>query len=341
MSNFNMNSCQSSSWKTRSSLRGPVAIFWDIENCAVPSDMRSVNVVGNIRMSLRAHPTINKPVKMFSAYGDFSAFSRRLKKGCCRIGVQLVHVPNDVASKKTLVDMFLFALDNRPPSSILLISGDRDFAPALHVLGQRGYTIILVIPSRVGVSSALSNASQFIWDWSSMARGHGFVLQANVNVAWFPVECSMNESSLQGSIAIFWDIESCPVPSDVCPEDVASNIMMSSQSHPTINGPVTMFSAYGDFSVFSRRLRKGCQSIGVKLVGVPNDAAYKKILGDMFSFALENRPPSSILLISGDRDFAPALHVLGQRGYTIILVIPLRVGVSSALSNASRFLWEV
>ncbi|XP_022858369.1 uncharacterized protein LOC111379249 [Olea europaea var. sylvestris] len=109
---------------------------------------------------------------------------------------------------------------------------------------------------------------------------------------------------------------------------------MSSQSHPTINGPVTMFSAYGDFSVFSRRLRKGCQSIGVKLVGVPNDAAYKKILGDMFSFALENREPSSILLISGDRDFAPALHVLGQRGYTIILVIPLRVGVSSALSNA-------
>ncbi|XP_022872780.1 meiosis regulator and mRNA stability factor 1-like [Olea europaea var. sylvestris] len=194
MSNFNMNSCQSSSWKTRSSLRGPVAIFWDIENCAVPSDMRSENVVGNIRMSLRAHPTINKPVKMFSAYGDFSAFSRRLKKGCCRIGVQLVHVPNDAASKKTLVDMFLFALDNRPPSSILLISGDRDFAPALHVLGQRGYTIILVIPSRVGVSSALSNASQFIWDWSSMARGHGFVLQANVNVAWFPVECSMNES---------------------------------------------------------------------------------------------------------------------------------------------------
>ena len=71
--------------------------------------------------------------------------------------------------------MFLFALDNPPPSSIMLISGDVDFAPALHILGQRGYTVILVIPSGVGVSSALSNAGRFVWDWSSVACGEDFV----------------------------------------------------------------------------------------------------------------------------------------------------------------------
>ncbi|ONK60278.1 uncharacterized protein A4U43_C08F16440 [Asparagus officinalis] len=159
-------------------LDGPVAILWDIENCPVPIDVRPEDVAGNIRMALRVHPVINGAVTLFSAYGDFNAFPRRLREGCQRTGVKLVDVPNgrkDAADKAILVDMFLFALDNRPPSSILLISGDVDFAPALHILGQRGYTVILVIPCRVGVATALTNAGRFVWDWPSVARGEGFV----------------------------------------------------------------------------------------------------------------------------------------------------------------------
>lgn len=158
-------------------LHGPVAILWDIENCPVPSDVRPEDVAGNIRLALRVHPLIQGAVTMFSAYGDFNSFPRRLREGCQRTGVKLVDVPNgrkDAADKAILVDMFLFALDNRPPSSILLISGDVDFAPALHILGQRGYTVILVIPSKVAVSSALCSAGRFVWDWSSIARGEGF-----------------------------------------------------------------------------------------------------------------------------------------------------------------------
>ncbi|CAD5179304.1 unnamed protein product [Musa acuminata subsp. malaccensis] len=157
---------------------GHVAILWDIENCPVPSDVRPEDVAGNIRIALRVHPFIRGAVTVFSAYGDFNAFPRRLREGCQRTGVKLVDIPNtrkDAADKAILVDMFLFALDNQPPSSIMLISGDVDFAPALHILGQRGYTIILVIPSGVGVSSALRNAGQFVWDWPCVVRGEGFV----------------------------------------------------------------------------------------------------------------------------------------------------------------------
>ncbi|XP_047977215.1 uncharacterized protein LOC125219317 isoform X2 [Salvia hispanica] len=164
--------------QSRGSLHVPVAILWDIENCPVPSDVRPEDVAGNIRMALRAHPLIDGVVTMFSAYGDFNAFPRRLREGCQRTGVRLIDVPNgrkDAADKAILVDMFLFALDNPPPSPIMLISGDVDFAPALHILGQRGYTVILVIPSGVGVSSALSNAGRFVWEWPSVARGEGFV----------------------------------------------------------------------------------------------------------------------------------------------------------------------
>lgn len=164
--------------RNRSSPQGPVAILWDIENCPVPSDVRPEDVAGNIRTALRVHPVIKGAVTMFSAYGDFNSFPRRLREGCQRTGVKLIDVPNgrkDAADKAILVDMFLFALDNPPPSSIMLISGDVDFAPALHILGQRGYTVILVIPSGVGVSSALSNAGRFVWDWPSVVRGDGFV----------------------------------------------------------------------------------------------------------------------------------------------------------------------
>ncbi|MBA0698189.1 hypothetical protein Goari_021692 [Gossypium aridum] len=162
----------------RTSSDGSVAILWDIENCPVPSDVRPEDVAGNIRMALRVHPVIKGAVMMFSAYGDFNAFPRRLREGCQRTGVKLIDVPNgrkDAADKAILVDMFLFALDNPPPSSIMLISGDVDFAPALHILGQRGYIVILVIPAGVGVSSALCSAGKFVWDWPSVARGEGFL----------------------------------------------------------------------------------------------------------------------------------------------------------------------
>ncbi|GAA0180615.1 RNA metabolism protein [Lithospermum erythrorhizon] len=178
MPNSRMSSPQAPSPLIHVTSHGPVAILWDIENCPVPSDVRPEDVAINIRMALRVHPVIKGAVTLFSAYGDFNAFPRWVREGCQRTGVKLIDVPNgrkDAADKAILVDMFLFALDNRPPSSIMLISGDVDFAPALHILGQRGYTVILVIPSRVGVSSALSNAGQFVWDWPSVARGEGFV----------------------------------------------------------------------------------------------------------------------------------------------------------------------
>lgn len=164
--------------QSRNVSEGQIVVLWDMENCPVPSDVRPEDVAGNIRMALRVHPVIKGTVSMISAYGDFNGFPRRLREGCQQTGVNLIDVPNgrkDAADKAILVDMFLFALDNPPPAIIMLISGDVDFSRALHVLGQRGYTVILVIPSGVGVSSALSNAGSYVWDWSSVVRGVGFV----------------------------------------------------------------------------------------------------------------------------------------------------------------------
>lgn len=155
---------------------GPVAILWDIENCPVPGEVNAEDVAGNIRIALRDQPHIGA-VTMFSAYGDFNHFPKKVREGCQRTGVNLIDVPNgkkDAADKAILVDMFLFALDN-PCSTIVLVTGDVDFAPALHKLGQRGYVVVLVIPDGVGVSPALKGAGHYVWDWPSLCRGEGLV----------------------------------------------------------------------------------------------------------------------------------------------------------------------
>eukprot|EP00850_Spirogloea_muscicola_P006854 SM000033S12375 [mRNA] locus=s33:541287:543983:+ [translate_table: standard] len=136
-------------------------------------------------------------------------------------------------------------------------------------------------------------------------------------------------------MAILWDMENCGVPGQVPPEDVAGNIRGALRGHPAVRGAaVTAFAAYGDFNMFPKKLREGCQHTGVSLIDVPNgkkDAADKAILVDMFLFALDNPPPSTILLITGDGDFSPALHKLAQRGYAVLLAVPAGVGISPAL----------
>lgn len=174
LSNTNINTPHFTSLPNQNISSGPVAILWDMENCPIPNDICPDGVAGNIRMALRVHPVITGPVSVFSAYGDFNLVPRKVRGSCQRTGVKLVDIPNgkkDAADKAILVDMFLFALDNPPPSSIVLISGDVDFSPALHILGQRGYTVVLVFPFGKYVSSALCNAGCFVWDWHSVARG--------------------------------------------------------------------------------------------------------------------------------------------------------------------------
>ncbi|CAA3018956.1 Hypothetical predicted protein, partial [Olea europaea subsp. europaea] len=50
---------------------GLIAILWDVENCLVPKDVRQEDIVGNIWMDLRSHPTIHGPMIVLSAYRDF------------------------------------------------------------------------------------------------------------------------------------------------------------------------------------------------------------------------------------------------------------------------------
>ncbi|GLT42839.1 hypothetical protein SLA2020_168190 [Shorea laevis] len=93
-----------------------------------------------------------------------------------------------------------------------------------------------------------------------------------------------NRSSSYGPIGIFWDMDSCDVPSNVG-ECAAVNVKEDLRKHPEINGAVSLFNGYGDTNCCPRHIRLAYRHTGVSLIVVPNgrkEAVYKTILRDMF-----------------------------------------------------------
>ncbi|TFK42910.1 NYN domain-containing protein [Crucibulum laeve] len=142
-----------------------------------------------------------------------------------------------------------------------------------------------------------------------------------------------------GDVAIFWDYENCPIPSSASGYDVVNEIRRIAQTL----GSTTLFKAY--LEVFeqtplsrSLALRSELQSSGVSLIDCPHngrkDVADKMILVDMLAHAIDNPAPSTIILISGDRDFAYAISVLRMRRYRVVLVT-LPNAHASLISQAS------
>ena len=76
----------------------------------------------------------------------------------------------EAADKAILVAMLLWALDNPPPAHMFLISGDGDFANALHRLRMKGYSVLLARPDHQ-IKPALLAAATVTWYWTSVAKG--------------------------------------------------------------------------------------------------------------------------------------------------------------------------
>lgn len=148
------------------------------------------------------------------------------------------------------------------------------------------------------------------------------------------------------TIFLTWLSENCPVPSNVSGYAIANSICALTRPF----GSVKVFSAYlelsGQLSVSrSFTVRSELRSSGVCLVDCPHngrkEVADKVIIGqfsflflflfsfffsdiihivDMLAHALDNPAPSTIVLITGDRDFAYVFSVLKLRRYRTILV---------------------
>ena len=69
------------------------------------------------------------------------------------------------------VDMFGYAIDNPAPATVILISGDRDFAYAVSVLRLRRYQVVIVAPSVPSPHASLKSQASAVLEWDADILG--------------------------------------------------------------------------------------------------------------------------------------------------------------------------
>ncbi|XP_052206050.1 uncharacterized protein LOC127810551 [Diospyros lotus] len=150
--------------------KAKISVWWDIENCQVPKGCEPHSIAQNISSAL-SNMNYCGPVSIY-AYGDTTGIPSTVQQALNSTGIALNHVPagvKDASDKKILVDMLFWAVDNAAPANFLLISGDRDFANALHQLRMRKYNILLAQPQKASVP--LVAAAKSVWLWTSLLAG--------------------------------------------------------------------------------------------------------------------------------------------------------------------------
>lgn len=145
------------------------AIFWDYENCAPSPCVDACVLTDNIRRVAIGYGSIT----MFNAYADevflsSKAKSKRFRATLQNCGVQFIDTPHkgekDIADKVMITDMLAFAVENRPPATVILITGDSDFARAAYILRTKLYRVVLVTPRRLSVPIRIQASDVIDWD---------------------------------------------------------------------------------------------------------------------------------------------------------------------------------
>ena len=106
----------------------PLGVFWDIENCQVPSGKSALSVCDKIRQQSFC---LNHSERQFAVVCDVTKENRQVLEELDKAQIDIFHVP---ANRKNAVDfkiktlMRRFADTHRHGARIVLISGDSDFA---------------------------------------------------------------------------------------------------------------------------------------------------------------------------------------------------------------------
>lgn len=161
----------------------PIAIFWDVDNCAPPTGSSGRSVALAVRSAIQNLEV--GPIVSFKAYLELSSETQapnaaqvQLRSELQGCGVSLIDTPKsgrkDVADKMMITDLLAYAIDQPAPATVVLISGDRDFAYPLGILRNRGYNVILVTPP-IGAVPILEASANVVMSWRQDVLG----VQAN------------------------------------------------------------------------------------------------------------------------------------------------------------------
>ncbi|TRM61728.1 NYN domain-containing protein [Schizophyllum amplum] len=150
-----------------------VGIFWDYENCRYTAGRSGFDIARAIERIALGYGTVTT----FNAYLDMQhcAIPAGMRSELQSSGVALVDCPHNgqknVVDQMLQTDMLSYALDHPAPATLILISGDRDFAYTVSVLRRRRYKVALVCHSQPGPHKSLASQVSACLNWNTEILG--------------------------------------------------------------------------------------------------------------------------------------------------------------------------
>ncbi|RDB24036.1 hypothetical protein Hypma_008811 [Hypsizygus marmoreus] len=147
----------------------PVAIFWDFDACPLSVRLSASETVEGICRAANLHGSVTVFQLFLERRFDGPAIlPRDVRSQLEHSGVAVVECFRESASNHAIqlpTDMLLFAVDNSPPATIVLISDNTDYTYAISQLKRRKYKIVLIVPSRTNMPRDLGIHADLVLDF--------------------------------------------------------------------------------------------------------------------------------------------------------------------------------
>ncbi|XP_010489112.1 PREDICTED: uncharacterized protein LOC104766843 [Camelina sativa] len=264
-------------------------VFWDVVDCEIPNGLSLDLVCQNIKSAL-ADAGYHGKVSIH-AYCDTEESEVALASAFESSGIKLVRA-GDTNSRlfRMFEDLSLFAIDHEP-SNLMVISQDISseslyVKDLLSVKKTKNHNLLLAQIDKVKGELLSSNVSSIRY-WKDLSSG-GRPCGA----------CSTSEFA-KAEMGIFWDIVDCEI-SDGLSLDLVSENIKSALAGDGYRGKVPI-RAYCEMKKSEDIVPSEFESSGIELVRAGNRRARRnQMLEDLLFFAIDHKPPSSLMVISKD-----------------------------------------
>ncbi|XP_057311625.1 meiosis regulator and mRNA stability factor 1-like isoform X1 [Hydractinia symbiolongicarpus] len=147
----------------------PIGVYWDIENCRVPRGTSAVAVVNKIRE--RFYP--GRREVEFMCVCDTTKEKKEILEELNKAQINIVHInatSKNAADDKLKQALRRFAQTHMPPATIVLVSGDINFASELSDLRHR-HNLRVILLHNQQASDALLNCANECENFNQFTSG--------------------------------------------------------------------------------------------------------------------------------------------------------------------------
>lgn len=124
------------------------------------------------------------------------------------------------------------------------------------------------------------------------------------------------------NVAVFWDYENTRVPVDTTPQAATECIRRVALTHGSLQSVRVYFDSAYEQGTSNSLARSQLQMSGFSLIDTPHagskDVADVQLISDMVVWAVEQGRGSTVILISGDKDFSYPLSLLRNRSINVV-----------------------